>query len=104
MSLFREIITIQCIKEIRRLTSLTGRQINFLPPARHLHLPCITFSVKRLIVQARGSGGEKVYRAWVGPKTVEFTTADPLPLRKPQRLVFAHPWTSHIRGPNDEDV
>lgn len=32
---------------------------------------------------------------------MEFTTADDLPLHKPQKLVFAHPWIRHIRGPSD---
>ncbi|KAI6016796.1 hypothetical protein BKA83DRAFT_475806 [Pisolithus microcarpus] len=81
-------------------------QVNHLPPARfaarRLRLPCIVFSVKRLSIQERRNGDEKVYRAWVGPKTVDFTTADSLPLRQPQRLVFAHPWISYIRGPSDE--
>ncbi|KAI5993446.1 hypothetical protein EDD15DRAFT_2367185 [Pisolithus albus] len=83
-------------------------QINFLPPprfaARRLHLPCIVFSVKRLSILERRRGDEKVYRAWVGRGTVDLTTADSLPPRKPQRLVFVHPWIAYIRGPSDEDA
>ncbi|KAI6110954.1 hypothetical protein EV401DRAFT_2075569 [Pisolithus croceorrhizus] len=43
------------------------------------------------------------YRARVlGLGRVEFTTADDLPLHKPQKLAFSHPWIRHILGPSDE--
>ncbi|KAI6044461.1 hypothetical protein EDC04DRAFT_2889916 [Pisolithus marmoratus] len=79
-------------------------QINFLPPARfatrRLHLPCIVFSVRRLGIQERRRGNEKLYRARVsGLGKVEFTTEDDLSLHEPQKFVFVHPWIHHIRGP-----
>ncbi|KAI6120389.1 hypothetical protein EV401DRAFT_2196620 [Pisolithus croceorrhizus] len=82
------------------------KQINKLPPARfaarRLHLPCIIFPVGKLGVQELRNDKEKVYSATVvGLGAVEFTTADNLPLRKPQKLVFAHPWVRYIRGPSD---
>ncbi|KIK21820.1 hypothetical protein PISMIDRAFT_533738 [Pisolithus microcarpus 441] len=84
-------------------------QINCLPPARfaarRLHLPCIVFSVRRLGIQETHNDSEKVYRARVsGLGMVEFTTADDLPLQKPQKLVFVHPWIPFIRGPSDGDA
>ncbi|KAI6098469.1 hypothetical protein F5141DRAFT_1219540 [Pisolithus sp. B1] len=85
------------------------KQLNDLQPARfafrRLHLPCIIFPVARLGVQELRNDKEKVYRATVAELgTVEFTTADNLPLRKPQKLVFAHPWIRYIRGPSDGDT
>ncbi|KAI6098485.1 hypothetical protein F5141DRAFT_1205368 [Pisolithus sp. B1] len=82
-------------------------QINRLPPARfaarRLHLPCIVFSVRRLSIQEGGSSNAKVYRAKVsGVGNVEFTTADDLTLEKQKKIVFAHPWIRHIRGPGSE--
>ncbi|KAI6095815.1 hypothetical protein F5141DRAFT_1265501 [Pisolithus sp. B1] len=103
-----------CITELRDNLSQQEalciyNQIYSLPlasfAARRLHLPCIVFSVRRLVMQEIRNDNEKVYRARVsGLGTVEFTTADSLPLQKPQNLVFVHPWISHIRGPSDGDA
>ncbi|KAI5980846.1 hypothetical protein EDC04DRAFT_2917210 [Pisolithus marmoratus] len=84
-------------------------QINCLQPvrfaARRLHLPCIVFSIRKLGIQETRNDNEKVYHARVsGLGTVEFTTADDLPLQRPQKLVFAHPWIPYIRGPSDGDT
>ncbi|KAI6041631.1 hypothetical protein EDC04DRAFT_3089025 [Pisolithus marmoratus] len=66
-------------------------------------LDALIFSVRRLGIQELRKGNEKLYRARVsGLGKVEFTTADDLPLHKPQKFVFAHPWIRHIRGPSDE--
>ncbi|KAF8123313.1 hypothetical protein EV363DRAFT_1180171 [Boletus edulis] len=73
-----------------------------LPPPRfanrRLQLPCIVFYVKTLAVKGFDKRGNcycaKVSRLGI----VEFTTADRLPLAEPHRLVFVHPWISHIRG------
>ena len=49
-----------------------------------LHLPCIVFAVTSLRQEE-----ENVYISeTIGLGDVEFTTADPLPLKKPRRLVF----------------
>ncbi|KAI6041682.1 hypothetical protein EDC04DRAFT_1229841, partial [Pisolithus marmoratus] len=103
-----------CITELRgklpqQVVLGIYNQINFLPPARfstrRLHLPCIAFSVRKLGIQEIHRGNEKLYRARVsGLGKVEFTTADELPLDKPQKFVFVHPWIRHIRGPSDEVV
>lgn len=83
------------------------KQINSLPPARsatrRLHLPCIVFPAKRLsTIQEIRNNGEKVYRARVmGLGTVEFETADDLPLQNPQKMLFAHPWIASIRDASD---
>ncbi|KAI6098464.1 hypothetical protein F5141DRAFT_426499 [Pisolithus sp. B1] len=84
-------------------------QINSLPlarfAARRLHFPCIVFPVKRLGIQEIRYCNEKAYRAKVlGLGKVIFTTADDLPLQEPQKLVFAHPWISYIRGPSNGDT
>ncbi|KAI6133767.1 hypothetical protein EV401DRAFT_1911066, partial [Pisolithus croceorrhizus] len=69
-------------------------QINTLPlarfAARRLHLPYIVCAVYRAGVSGLG--------------TVEFTTADDLPLQMPQKLIFVHPWIPYIRGPSDGDA
>ncbi|KAI6006360.1 hypothetical protein EDC04DRAFT_2907919 [Pisolithus marmoratus] len=99
-----------CITELRsKLTQWVAldicHRINFLPPARfatrRLHLPCIVFSVRRLGIRQLRRENEKLYRTRVsGLGKVEFTTMDDLPLHEPQKLVFAHPWIRHIRGPS----
>ncbi|KAI6041619.1 hypothetical protein EDC04DRAFT_1223886 [Pisolithus marmoratus] len=101
-----------CITELRGKLSQKDalsvyNQISSLPPARfatrRLHLPCIVFSVRKLVMQDLHRGNEKLYRARVsGLGRVEFTTADDLPLHTLQKLVFVHPWIRHIRGPSDE--
>ncbi|KAI6014941.1 hypothetical protein EDC04DRAFT_3144985 [Pisolithus marmoratus] len=100
-----------CITELRgKLAQQDAlsiyNRISFLPAARfatrRLHLPCIVFSVRRLVMHDLHRGNEKLYRAKVsGLGKVEFTTADELPLDKPQKLVFVHPWIRYIRGPSD---
>ncbi|KAI5984704.1 hypothetical protein EDC04DRAFT_3149940 [Pisolithus marmoratus] len=96
-----------CITELRSWLSVQValdiyNQISSLPPARfavrRLHLPCITFSIRKLVILAPCGGKEKLYRARVsGLGNVEFTTADDLPLRWPQRFIFVHPWIRRIR-------
>ncbi|KAI6042809.1 hypothetical protein EDC04DRAFT_2600686 [Pisolithus marmoratus] len=83
-------------------------QINFLPPVRfatrRLHLPCIVFPVRGLSTPTH-AGTENLYRARVsGLGNVEFTTADDLPLDQRQKIVFAHPWIRHFRGPSSGDT
>ncbi|KAI6014940.1 hypothetical protein EDC04DRAFT_645744 [Pisolithus marmoratus] len=100
-----------CITELRgKLAQQDAlsiyNRISFLPAARfatrRLHLPCIVFSVRRLVMYDLRRGNEKLFRAKVsGLGKVEFTTADDLPLDKPQKLVFVHPWIRYIRGPSD---
>ncbi|KAI6095402.1 hypothetical protein F5141DRAFT_1159720 [Pisolithus sp. B1] len=85
------------------------RQIHRLQPARfgtrRLHLPCIVFPVRGLSIREIRNDNEKAYHARVSALgTIEFTTADGLPLQKPQKLVFAHPWIPYIRGPSDGDA
>ncbi|KIO01330.1 hypothetical protein M404DRAFT_736368 [Pisolithus tinctorius Marx 270] len=82
------------------------KQISNLPPARfssrRLYLPCIVFPVRKLSIQELPRGNEKLYRAKAfGLGDVEFTTAGDLPLNKPNKFVFAHPWIRQIRGPSD---
>ncbi|KAI6030215.1 hypothetical protein EDC04DRAFT_2924015 [Pisolithus marmoratus] len=83
------------------------KRINSLPPARfatrRLHLPCIVFPVRGLVIKRTCGGNEKLYRARVsGLGNVEFTTTDDLPLHKSQKHIFVHAWIRHIRGPSDE--
>ena len=81
-------------------------RITRLPPARfanrRLHLPCIIFTVRRLVVQDFGSGLENRYRARVsGIGNVEFETCDRLSLTEPRKLIFVHPWIHDLRDPLD---
>jgi hypothetical protein len=70
---------------------------------RRLHLPCILFPVKKLVVKDSEIGEEKCYRARVsGIGHVEFQTSDQLSLGEPRRLAFAHPWIRDLRGPAEE--
>ena len=67
-----------------------------------LHLPCIAFSVKRVGVQELGETQGNLYRASVPLLgRVEFRTADVMPLKKPQNLVFVHPWLRDLGDPDD---
>ena len=69
---------------------------------RCLHLPCITFPVKQIRVQELGRTQGNLYRASVTLLgKVEFRTADAMPLRKPQNLVFVHPWLRDLGDPDD---
>ncbi|KAI9569839.1 hypothetical protein HD554DRAFT_2313201 [Boletus coccyginus] len=82
-------------------------QISRLPPAqfanRRLHLPCIIFTVGKLVVQDFGNGLENRYRARVsGIGNVEFQTCDRLSLSEPRRLIFVHSWIHDLRDPLHE--
>jgi len=69
---------------------------------RCLQLPCIVFSVTRIGVQALSSSQGNFYRATVSLLgKVEFRTADTMPLTKPRKLVFVHPWLRDLHDPLD---
>jgi hypothetical protein len=81
-------------------------QLTLLPRAtfsnRCLQLPCIVFSVTKICVQELGDGQGNLYRTTVSLLgTVEFRTADALPLTKPRRLIFVHPWLRDLYDPLD---
>ncbi|KAI6041681.1 hypothetical protein EDC04DRAFT_2892935 [Pisolithus marmoratus] len=96
----------KCMKDLRgklphQEAQSIYKQIKSLPPPRfairRLHLPCIVFPVRALGMQGTPRSNEKLYRAKVsGLGNVEFTTTDDLPLNKPKKIVFAHPWIRHI--------
>ncbi|KAI6143028.1 hypothetical protein BKA82DRAFT_28810 [Pisolithus tinctorius] len=67
---------------------------------RRQRLACIVFRV--LGIQVLRRGNEMLYGARVSELgDVRFMTADDLPLNEPWKLVFAHPWIDHIRGPDN---
>ena len=69
---------------------------------RRLHLPCIVFSVKQIGVQELGGTQGTLYRASVPLLgRVEFRTTDVMPLKKPQNLVFVHPWLRDLGDPDE---
>lgn len=71
---------------------------------RCLQLPCIVFSVTKIGVQELGSQGN-LYRATVSLLgKVGFRTTDEMPLTKPRKLVFVHPWLRDLCGPLDGSV
>jgi hypothetical protein len=81
-------------------------QLTQLPRAtfsnRCLQLPCIVFSVTRIGVQEIGGSQESLYRTTVSLLgTVEFRTANAMPLTKPRRLIFVHPWLRDLYDPLD---
>ena len=81
-------------------------QLNLLPRAtfsnRCLQLPCIVFSVTRIGVQELGGSQGNLYRATVSLLgKVEFRTADAMPLTRPRKLVFVHPWLRDLHDPLD---
>ena len=81
-------------------------QLTLLPRAtfsnRCLQLPCIVFSVTRIGVQELDGSQGNLYRATVSLLgRVEFRTADAMPLKKPRKLVFVHPWLRDLRDPLD---
>ena len=81
-------------------------QLTLLPRAtfsnRCLQLPCIVFSVTRIGVQELDGSQGNLYRATVSLLgRVEFRTADAMPLTKPRKLVFVHPWLRDLRDPLD---
>ncbi|KAF8552779.1 hypothetical protein OG21DRAFT_1511030 [Imleria badia] len=69
---------------------------------RCLQLPCIAFYVTKIGVQELDSSGGNLYRATLSLLgNVEFRTADAIPLKKPRKLVFVHPWICDLRDPLD---
>ena len=81
-------------------------QVTLLPRAtfsnRCLQLPCIVFPVTRIGVQELGGSQGALYRATVSfLGRVEFRTADAVPLTKPRKLVFVHPWLHDLHDPHD---
>ena len=79
-------------------------QFTLLPRAtfsnRCLQLPCIVFSVTRIGVQELDRIQGNLYRATVSLLgRVEFRTANAMPLTKPRKLVFVHPWLRDLRDP-----
>jgi hypothetical protein len=84
-------------------------RVTLLPRAtfsnRCLQLPCILFPVTRIGVQDLGGSQGTLYRATVSLLgRVEFRTADVMPLTKPRKLVFIHPWLRDLHDPHDEFV
>ena len=77
-----------------------------LPRARFsnrcLQLPCIVFPVTRIGVQELGDSQGVLYRATVPLlDKVEFRTADVMPLKRPRKLVFVHPWLHDLCDLNE---
>ncbi|KAF8546247.1 hypothetical protein OG21DRAFT_1518257 [Imleria badia] len=69
---------------------------------RCLYLPCIVFSISKILVHELGASQEHLYRATallLGE--VKFRTADSLPLQTPHKLVFVHPWLHDLHDPHD---
>ena len=84
-------------------------QVILLPRAtfsnRCLQLPCIVFSVTGIGVQELGGSQGNLYRATVSLLgRVEFRTADAMPLTKPRKLFFVHPWLRDLHDPLDGSV
>ncbi|KAF8555600.1 hypothetical protein OG21DRAFT_844394 [Imleria badia] len=66
--------------------------------SRCLQLPCIMFYVTKIGAQELDGSWGNLYRAtasFLGK--VEFRTADVMPLTKPRKLVFVHPWLHDLR-------
>jgi hypothetical protein len=69
---------------------------------RCLQLPCIVFPVTRIGVQELGGSQGTLFRVTVSLLgKVEFRTADTMPLTKPRKLVFVHPWLRDLHDPLD---
>lgn len=69
---------------------------------RCLQLPCLYFRVTKIGVQEPGSTQGNLYLATVSVLgKVEFKTVDVMPLKKPRKLVFVHPWLHDLRDPVD---
>ena len=69
---------------------------------RCLQLPCIAFYVTKIGVQELDDSQGTLYRATVSSLgKVEFRTTDVMPLKKPQKLVFIHPWLRDLYDPLD---
>ncbi|KAF8554885.1 hypothetical protein OG21DRAFT_1508408 [Imleria badia] len=73
---------------------------------RCLQLPCIAFYVTKVGAQELDSSNQgNLYRATVSLLgNVEFRTVDAMPLKKPRKLVFVHPWLRDLRDPLDETM
>ncbi|KAF8552129.1 hypothetical protein OG21DRAFT_1486431 [Imleria badia] len=76
-------------------------QFTHLPRAtfsnRCLQLPCIAFHVTKIGAQELDSSLGNLYRATVSLLgNVEFRTADVMPLKKPRKLIFVHPWLGDL--------
>ncbi|KAF8550350.1 TPR-like protein [Imleria badia] len=91
-----------CVEQLRTQSSLQDAlafyyRVTQLARAtfsnRCLQLPCIAFYVTKIGVQELGGNQGTLYRATVSSLgKVEFRTADVMPLKKPRKLVFVHPW------------
>ena len=69
---------------------------------RCLQLPCIVFSVTRIGVQELGCTQGNLYRAMVSLLgRMEFRTVGVMPLMKPRKPVFVHPWLCYLPDPFD---
>ncbi|KAF8554473.1 hypothetical protein OG21DRAFT_1508912 [Imleria badia] len=67
-----------------------------------LQLPCIVFYVIKIGAQELDRSQGTHYRAKVSfLGNVEFRTADAIPLKKPRKIVFVHPWLRDLRDPLD---
>ncbi|KAF8550860.1 TPR-like protein [Imleria badia] len=101
-----------CVEQLRTRYSLQDALAFYYRFAQHpratfsnrcLQLPCIAFYVTKIrAVQGLGDGQGTLYRATVSLLgKVEFRTADAMPLKKPRKLVFVHPWLRDLRDPLD---
>ncbi|KAI5981867.1 hypothetical protein EDC04DRAFT_2916171 [Pisolithus marmoratus] len=91
----KKVLKPEGLRVYQRINSLEAASFT----TRRLRLPCIVFPVRELTMQEICGSSEKLYHTEVsGLGNVEFTTTDDLPLDKPQRFVFAHPWISYIKG------
>ncbi|KAF8555608.1 hypothetical protein OG21DRAFT_1483747 [Imleria badia] len=69
---------------------------------RCLQLPCIAFYVTKIGAQELDSSRGNLYRAAMSLLgNVEFRTADVMPLTRPRKLVFVHPWLRDLRDTID---
>ncbi|KAF8552132.1 hypothetical protein OG21DRAFT_1498629 [Imleria badia] len=100
-----------CVQQLRTqlalgdATSFYHRVIQ-LPRANFsngcLQLPCIVLYVTKIGVRELGGSQGTNYRATVSfLGNVEFTTADAMPLQRPRKLVFVHPWLRDLCDPLD---
>ncbi|KAF8547519.1 TPR-like protein [Imleria badia] len=102
-----------CVEQLRTQSSPQDviafyYRVVLLPRAtfsnRCLQLPCIAFYVKKIGVQELGGSQGTLYRAAVSLLgNVEFRTTDAMPLKKPRKLVFVHPWLRDLRDPLDDE-
>ena len=76
-----------------------------LPPARfanrRLYLPCIVFTVQRLVIRD-SAGPDHHYCARVsGIGDLDFRALETLSMAEPRRLIFVHPWIRDLQDPLD---